>query len=153
MIIPVCDSSNDDYYLCEAATETKQGIVFYTISSKVVRVRVINSVNISITKQPLREVFITFGEQLMLECEASCGCHPVNYQWYNNNEPLAGATQPMLMIPSVSEKDVGLYYCIVTSEHSRAVKSQSTQVRSKLIAHMCYKIYLFSYLIMSAVPI
>ena len=133
MTIQVCSANNDDYYLCEAAA-TKQGIVFDAISSEVARVRVINSINISITKQPRCEVFITFGEELKLECTASCGNHPVNYQWYNSNEPLPGATQPMLIIPTAYEKDVGSYYCEVTSEYSEAtMRSQSTQVRSKLI--------------------
>ena len=133
MIIPVCDAGNDNYYLCEAAA-VKQRTVFDTISSEVARVRVINSINISITKQPRNEVFITFGEKLLLECAASCGQHPVNYQWYNNKEPLAGATQPMLVISSVSEKDMGLYYCKITSEYSKApMISKSTRVRSKLI--------------------
>ena len=154
MIIRVCDAGNDNYYLCEAAAATKQGTVYDTISSKVARVRVINPIDISITTQPPYELFITFGEKLLMECAASCGQHPVNYQWYNNNEPLAGATQPMLVISSVSEKDMGLYYCKITSEYSKApMRSKSTRVRSKLIAHMCYKIYLFGYSIMSAVSI
>ena len=99
-----------------------------SINSNVARVKVLNSTNISITKQPPNEVFVTFGETLSLQCEASCKNHSVKYQWYNGVEPVAGATQPVLKIPAVSEGDICSYYCEVSSEYS-ATKAISKQTQ------------------------
>ena len=81
MIIPVCDENTEGYYLCEAyATKTYK---CDSINSDVARVKVVNSTNILITKQPTSQVYITLGETLILECKASCKTHLVKYQWYN----------------------------------------------------------------------
>ena len=134
MIIPVCCDSNDTYYLCKAAV-VKRGTVLDSINSRVARVRVVNSTNtsiISIIKQPNPETFATFGEKLILECKASCAQHPVKYQWYHNEEPLADATQSTLIIQTVYDGNTGSYYCKVTSNYSEdTVKSRTTQVKSK----------------------
>ena len=130
IIIPVCNDTNDGHYMCEAfATMTTNRD---SINSRVARVKVVNSTNISITKEPPDEVFITVGETLYLECEASCKTHSVKYQWYNETEPVDGATQSVLKIPAISEIDIGsYYYCEVTSEYSATkAKSKLTHVRS-----------------------
>ena len=138
MIIPVCDDSNDNHYLCEAAA-IKWGTVLDRISSRVAHIKVVNQANISIIKEPPPEVFITFGEKLSLECRASCAQCPVKYQWYNNGEPVAGATQSTLIIQTVCEENIGSYYCKVTSDYSEAtVKSRMTQVRSKSVFPYTY---------------
>ena len=136
MVIPVCDDSNDNHYLCEA-TSTKQDTVLERIDSGVARVRVVNPANISIVKEPPPEAFITLGESLRLECKAICKQYPVKYQWYNDEKPLEGATQSTLTITSVSENNVGSYYCKVTSDYSETtVKSKKTEVRSKLFFYI-----------------
>ena len=129
MIIPVCDEKTEGHYLCEAyATKTYK---YDSINSDVARVKVVNSTNILITKQPPSELYITFGQTLTLECEASCKNHSVNYQWYNGEEPVAGATQSVLRIPAVSEENIGSCYCEVSSEYSATkAKSKQTQVIS-----------------------
>ena len=138
MIVPVCDDSNDHHYLCEAIA-TKRGIVKDRIDSKVARVRVVNPANISIIKQPPPEVFVMFGGSLVLECKASCKQHPVNYQWYIDGMPLEGATQSTLTITSVSESNVGSYYCKVTSDYSQTtVKSEITKVISKFFSYTVF---------------
>ena len=141
MIIPVCNDSHDNHYLCEAAA-IKRGTVLDRISSGVARVKVVNPAKISIIKEPPPEVFVTVGENLNLECKALCKQHPVKYQWYNYEDPVAGATQSTLNITSVSEDNVGSYYCKVTSDYSESsVKSQITQVKSK-----SFSTYLCSYI-------
>ena len=125
MIVPVCNDTNEGYYICEAFGMTT------SITSRVASVKVVNSTNINITKEPPSEVYITLGETLILECEASCKAHSVEYQWYNETEPIVGATQSLLKIPAVSEGDIGSYYCEVTSEYSATkAKSKLTYVRS-----------------------
>ena len=130
MIIPVCNNTNEGHYICEAfGTTTKCNM--YSITSRVASVKVVNSTNISITKEPPSEVYITLGEMLILECEASCEAHSVKYQWYNGAEPIAGATQSVLKIPAISEGNIGSYYCEVTSEYSATkAKSKLTHIRS-----------------------
>ena len=92
---------------------------------------VVNSTNISITKEPPSEVYIKLGEMLILECEASCKAHSVKYQWYKGADPVAGATQSVLKIPAISEGNIGSYYCEVTSEYSATkAKSKLTHIRS-----------------------
>lgn len=131
MIVPVCDDTVEGYYVCEAFA-VKQEIKFDSVNSVVARVKVVNSTNISITKEPPSEVYIMFGEELNLECKASCKHHLVRYQWFNNTKPVAGAVHSTLAIASVSEENVGPYYCEVTSDYSATrVKSRATQVRSK----------------------
>ena len=112
MIVPVCDDTNEGHYICEAIGMTT------SITSRVASVKVVNSTNISITKEPPSKVYVTLGETLILECEASCKTHSVEYQWYSETGPIAGATQSLLKIPEVSEGDIGSYYCVVTSEYS-----------------------------------
>ena len=128
MIIPVCNDTNEGHYVCEAfGTTTK----CYSINSRVVHVKVVNSTTISITKEPPSEVYITLGETLILECEASCKTHSVKYQWYNEADPITGATQSVLKIPAVSEENISRYYCEVTSEYSATkAKSKLAHVRS-----------------------
>ena len=133
MIIPVCSNINEGYYVCEAIAcqcERQKGMV----RSEVAHVIVVDSNNINFVKQPPGEVDIKLGEELTLECLALCGSYSVNYQWYKGSDQLAGATQSVLTIPSVSEADIGSYNCIVTSDFSveRAV-SKTTEVKSELV--------------------
>jgi len=137
MTIPVCNDASEGHYLCEALA--KEGCTSKCrISSRVARVKVVNSTDISIIKQPPNEMCVMYGGKLSLEYEASCKHHTVRYQWYkeryNGAKPLAGSTQSTLNIPSVSEEDIGTYYCEATSDYSEArAVSRRTQVRSELI--------------------
>ena len=125
LVVPVCNDTDEGYYTCEAFGTTT------IITSRVASVKVVNSTNISITKEPPSEVYITLGETLILECEASYKAHSVQYQWYNETEPIADATQSVLKIPAISKEDIGSYYCEVTSEYSATkAKSRLTHVRS-----------------------
>ena len=131
MIVPVCNDTVAGHYMCKVFAK-KQEIKLDSANSIVARVKVVNSTNVYITKEPPSEVYKMFGEELILKCKASCKHHVVRYQWYNNTKPVAGAVHSTLAIASVSEENVGSYYCEVTSDYSATrAKSRITQVRSK----------------------
>ena len=133
MTVLACSDANEGCYYCEAFAIVEQNNTFM-INSNMAHVIIVNSAKISIIKEPPSEVFITFGQTLILECEASCKNQPVKYQWYHKAEPVAGATKSTLRIPSISEKHVGSYCCEITSDFSTtSLKSKTTQVISKRI--------------------
>ena len=135
MTLTECNDAGGGYYSCEVVA-TEQGKKICRINSIVAHVKIVNSSKISITKQPPQVVLVTFGEELTLECEASCKHHPVKYQWYNKAKPVAGATQSMLLVPSVQEGNTGPYHCVVTSDYSEdIVVSRMTQLSGKQILH------------------
>ena len=134
MIIPECSHVNKGYYLCEAIAYERR----VTVRSRVAHVKVVDSNNICVTKQSPREVVIKLGDNLILECHALCGPYLVKYQWYKGSELLEGATQSVLTIPSVSDKHIGSYNCIVTSDFAvEEVVSKTTEVKSELIFPHC----------------
>ena len=133
MTVSACSDANEGCYYCEAFAIVEQNNTFM-INSNMAHVTVVNSAKISIIKEPPSKVHITFGQTLNLECEASCKNQPVKYQWYHKAEPVAGATQSTLSIPSISEKHVGSYCCEITSDFSTtSLKSRTTQVISRRI--------------------
>ena len=138
MIIPKCSNVDEGYYICEAtacAHERRKGMV----RSEVARVKVVNSNTINFVKQPPGEVDIKLGEKLTLECQASCGSS-VKYQWYKGSDLLAGATQPVLTIPSVSETDIGSYNCMVTTVEEAV--SKTTEVKSELVYNCLSQVHM-----------
>ena len=130
MTISACSDANECCYICEAFGIEQENRS--KINSDVAHVKVRNPAKISVIKEPPSEEYITFGQTLNLECEASCNNQPVRYQWYHEAEPVAGATKSTLTIPSVSQMHTGSYYCVITSIYS-ASKSNTTQVKSKRI--------------------
>ncbi len=52
----------------------------------------------------------------------SLSLRPLSYQWFHNNTPIAGATGPALVLPSVQVTNVGVYYVRV-SNPARFVRS------------------------------
>ena len=133
MMLTECNDASGGYYSCEVVA-TDQVKPLCKINSMVAHIKVVNSTNISITRQPPLVRLVTFGEELTLECEASCKHHPVKYQWYNKAKPVAGATQSVLTIPSVQGGNTGPYHCIVSSDYSEAsVVSRMTQLKGKQI--------------------
>ena len=129
--IAECNDTSGGHYICQVVA-IEQGKQLCSIDSALVCVDVVNSTKITITKEPPHEMLVTLGEKLTLECKASCEHHPVKYQWYHKSNPVDNATQLTLTIQSVLEKDIGSYYCIITSDYceTRAV-SRVTDVRGE----------------------
>lgn len=65
---------------------------------------------VEILQQPPRQLTVREGSPLELVVVAREGRR---YQWFRNGEPLPGATQPTLSIPSVRLSDSGSYFCRV----------------------------------------
>lgn len=129
MTIAECTDTKGGHYLCEVAAIDEQRNHIWSINA-VFHVKVVNSTKITIIKQPPHEMLVTLGVEFTLECEALCGHHPIKYQWCHKTKPVADATQSMLTIKSVSEEDIGSYWCVITSNYceTRAV-SRVTDVR------------------------
>lgn len=135
MTIPVCNDTIASHYICQAVG-TMQAAKCDSIYSRVAHVKVVNSTNISTTKEPPSEVSANLGNPLILKCEASCKNLSVDYQWYKGAKPVAGATQSVLNIPAVSEEGISWYYCEVTSVYSAtSKKSKITHVIRKKILY------------------
>jgi hypothetical protein len=54
------------------------------------------------------------------------GTPPMSYQWYNNNGPIANATNNIFIINNVALSDAGDYYCIATNGCGYAQSSIKT---------------------------
>jgi hypothetical protein len=65
---------------------------------------------VEILQQPPRQLTVREGSLLELTVVAREGRR---YQWFRNGEPLSGATQPTLSIPSARLSDSGSYFCRV----------------------------------------
>ena len=125
LIISETTLSHKGFYLCEISDK---------IDSRVIYVEVVNPADITITVPPPRHKYIELGEELTLECRAKCKHHPVDYQWYFNEHPLYNVTGHQLVIPFITETDIGSYYCVVSSAYSTSViKSEP----SRLVLSKC----------------
>ncbi len=51
---------------------------------------------------------------------------PMTYQWFKNGVPLAGATEPILTLTSVTNSDAGNYHVVVQNEFGTATSSNAT---------------------------
>ena len=100
---------NQHCYRCEISPE---------VNSRVACVQVVNSTEITITKQPPKNRYMEFKGDLTLEFEAKCNIHKVTYQWFRNNTALPRATDSQLVVKKITREDLGSYYCEARSEYS-----------------------------------
>jgi len=112
LIIPKANVSHRGYYVCEISDK---------VDSRVIYIEVVNSADIKITMPLPRNKYIMLGEELILECKAKCENYPVEYKWYFNDHPLHNATEQQLVIPIVTQSDIGSYYCTISSAYSAGV--------------------------------
>lgn len=78
-----------------------------------------------IAQAPRGGVFLA-GETVRLTVEAT-GDGPLAYQWQRNGEDIAGATAPVLELPSVAVGDAG-YFRVKVTDRQRTVTSVETLV-------------------------
>ena len=67
-----------------------------------------------ITTQP-QNITVPSGSPASFTVQAASSGGPYTYQWYNNGNLLAGATQPIYTIPVTSPSSAGPYYAKVTN--------------------------------------
>lgn len=106
-----------------------------TVQSQAVTVRVKEPPQI--TQKPQGGKFPP-GSRVELSVTAT-GEPPLSYQWYLNNVPIAGATNPTYVIANLSRSDEGIYFCVVTNEcgadTSDTAHVQSTGIAEYVIGH------------------
>jgi beta-galactosidase len=72
---------------------------------------------------------------------AATGEPPLTYQWHKDGAPIAGATNPLYVIPNIAKSDEGLYFCVVTNEcgsdTSRAVWVQLSGISEPAVLTEC----------------
>jgi hypothetical protein len=56
--------------------------------------------------------FVAEGFPARLEC-AAFGSAPIRYQWYHGGQPVAGATNRTLVVPSMAPENEGMYWVTV----------------------------------------
>jgi hypothetical protein len=99
---PTADTPSEFYYQCN---------VHMGLGAKIVMVRtplvVLGPASQSV--EPGEHAMFGVGVE-------SNGSDVVLYQWYRNAAPIAGATDAVYMIDSVSEADEGAYFCLLTNE-------------------------------------
>ena len=131
LVISETNLSHKGFYVCEISGQ---------VDSRVIYVEVVNPADIKITMQPSRDKYIELGEELSLECKAKCKHHPVSYQWYFNETPLRNHTGYQLVIPFITQSDIGSYYCTASSEYSAGVVKSET---SRLVLRECLIVSVF----------
>ena len=61
------------------------------------------------------------------------GVNPRTYQWYRNDVPIPGATDPVLLLASVERPEVGVYHVVVSNPGGSAASEKAhLQVRLSL---------------------
>ena len=61
---------------------------------------------------------LTVGKRAEITCEATgVGILSFKYQWFLNNEPIAGQESQTLIVSSVSEESTGDYNCSVLNPY------------------------------------
>jgi len=86
-------------------------------TSAVARITVLTSPRIV---NPPQDVTAVEGMPAYFWVEAT-GSEPLAYQWYFQNNPIAGAKNPMLDLPMVSALDEGNYFVVVSNELGVAI--------------------------------
>lgn len=70
---------------------------------------------------------------------------PMTYQWFKNGVPLAGATEPILTLTSVTNSDAGNYHVIVQNQFGPATSASATlTVIDPGVAVQPAELYLFT---------
>ncbi|HOK14407.1 MAG TPA: immunoglobulin domain-containing protein, partial [Candidatus Kapabacteria bacterium] len=68
-----------------------------------------------ITVQPADNVIVKQGEELEIEVVAKSSL-PLQYQWYKDDSPIAGATSNIYIKDDANSSDMGEYYCIIKND-------------------------------------
>ncbi|MBL9167621.1 MAG: hypothetical protein JNN07_07760 [Verrucomicrobiales bacterium] len=82
-----------------------------TITSPVASVEVIP---IRITRQPIN-LSLLVADQATLEVDGCCSASTLQFQWFRNDLPMAGATNRLLILPAVTFSDSGDYSVVVAN--------------------------------------
>ena len=85
-----------------------------------------NIQNILLYQQPV-DVVVDNGDRFQLEVEA-CGQSSLTYQWFLNDQLIAGATQNRYTKPNASLFNEGTYYVQVTDASGSMIQSRSINV-------------------------
>mmetsp|Transcript_14136 Transcript_14136/g.27462 ORF Transcript_14136/g.27462 Transcript_14136/m.27462 type:complete len:598 (-) Transcript_14136:480-2273(-) len=64
---------------------------------------------------------VSIGEPFEFELDVSNGSPPLKFQWRLNGVNVAGATDSILRVPSVTLRDSGTYSCVVENEAGRVL--------------------------------
>jgi len=114
---PISGATSATYQF--TATQTAQYSVQVSnvcgqVTSEQVTVRVKEPARIS--QQPSADTVVAnLGSRVELQVAAT-GEPPLTYQWHKDGAPIAGATNPLYVIPNIAQSDEGLYFCVVTNE-------------------------------------
>ena len=83
----------------------------------------------------LADVTVTFpaGSPVKITASAS-GTKPFNYEWYKDDERIAGAASDTISIPSVTQAHAGVYRAIVMNSAGQTNTDRGTLVVSAVIA-------------------
>jgi uncharacterized repeat protein (TIGR03803 family) len=113
-------AGQDGYYLVVVSNP------YGSATSTAAQLTVITTTAPTITQQP-QSITVTNGYDAAFTNVAS-GTSPLFYQWYfNTNTPLAGGTNAILMVPSVTTNQAG-YYGVVVSNAAGTVTSAAAKL-------------------------
>lgn len=68
-----------------------------------------------ITRQPDDNIVVRDGDDLEIEVQAK-SLTPIEYQWYKDGNPIAGATTNIYRKSNANSSDMGEYYCVLKNE-------------------------------------
>ena len=78
---------------------------------------------------PEKQVEVREGEHVELACFATgLGANSFIYQWFLNNQPVAGQDASTLAIIDISENNTGDYKCFVRNYHGIGQSEATTLV-------------------------
>ncbi len=72
-----------------------------------------------------KELRFTTVEGANLKLEIKTGGKALKYQWFRNNEAIAGATEAILTVEKIKLTETGIYFCSVTSNLAQELSLQS----------------------------
>ncbi len=96
------------------------------LSEQIERMQIIPGSDIEILKQPVDQV-VNLNERVVFVCEAHvirCKEEP-NILWFKNREPLIGEIDSTYIIKGTTEKDAGVYHCLVTHPLNTSIQKES----------------------------
>lgn len=96
------------------------------LSERIERMKIIPASDIEILKQPVDQV-VNLNECVVFMCKARvnhCKEDP-NILWFKNREPLIGEIDSTYVIKETTEKDAGVYHCLITHPLNTSFQKES----------------------------
>lgn len=106
IIDPVLLESQIESYRCNLNNE------YWSLCTDSVAIYFLDTIDIILQPQPLS---VHFSDLANFQVAAN-GSHPIEYQWFHNDQLIEGENDSILLIHTVIEKDTGTYYCKMTNE-------------------------------------